>query len=241
MDIAPLPGKSYVMEVPPRYCVYAHTHEETIFYIGQGRLGRPFERYLRSPIWRKYIRSLDHYTIHILGYFDTSEAAKAEEDKLLTILQPCCNIAYPRHGKRPLSPLRFLPDAIPYRPDDDVPVASQQQQANDTAQLALLERQVADMQKIVATHCASQAARIATLEHELRQQEPTLALRVRDLHIAKLEQQKWELQQQLAYCDAVRKNRDARCQVLTQALASVSRHRCTLMSWVKCLLSKICG
>jgi hypothetical protein len=95
----------YPMRISPRFCVYAHRHDTTIFYIGQGRLERPFQQSNRNARWHHYVKRIGWYTIEILGYFDTQTAAINEEVRLLKALQPLCNID--------LGYTCLIPDAIP--------------------------------------------------------------------------------------------------------------------------------
>lgn len=88
-----VPVRSYQMVIPTeRYCVYAHRHHDTIFYIGQGRLGRPFDVNSRNGRWWQYVEEIGSYTIEILGYFPTMAEAKREEERLLRLIEPICNI-----------------------------------------------------------------------------------------------------------------------------------------------------
>ena len=75
-----------------RFCVYAHVYEETIFYIGQGRLSRPFIAKDRNTVWRRYVQEHHDYHVEILGLFATRELALSEELRLIKLFQPCCNL-----------------------------------------------------------------------------------------------------------------------------------------------------
>lgn len=75
-----------------RFCVYAHVHDGSIFYIGQGRLGRPFETTGRNRFWYELVNFAGGYTIEILCYYETMTAAMAEEVRLIKLFQPACNL-----------------------------------------------------------------------------------------------------------------------------------------------------
>jgi hypothetical protein len=114
MEITPLPGKSYEMEVAPPYCVYAHEFDGRLFYIGKGLLHRPFERTpRRNASWLRQIQAVERYRIHIRGYFETDEAAREEETRLIRAFRPSCNHGYHRQGSSPQTHTFHLLDRHP--------------------------------------------------------------------------------------------------------------------------------
>lgn len=81
-----------------RFCIYAHsTDNGTIFYIGKGKSGRPYEWGGRSNLWmRKVIDTGFH--VEILAWYDTAEEALHAERQVIMHLQPECNITGTKRG-----------------------------------------------------------------------------------------------------------------------------------------------
>lgn len=84
--------QQYCMDYTRKYCVYAHSSQGEVFYIGQGRIGRPFDTCNRSAQWHYYVQQRGAYFVSILGYFDTQHEALQEEARLLFAVRPLCNL-----------------------------------------------------------------------------------------------------------------------------------------------------
>ena len=71
------------------YCVYTHSVQNKLVYVGHGTLKRPFYFHNRSLCWNKAIWP-HHFEIQvsILKIFDSKKVAAAYEKKLIRMLNP---------------------------------------------------------------------------------------------------------------------------------------------------------
>lgn len=81
-----------------KYCVYLHRYEETVFYVGQGRPQRPFEKERRHPAWQAMVASVGTYEVDIVFWTTDQEEALQEEARLIQLWQPSCNRLRPSPG-----------------------------------------------------------------------------------------------------------------------------------------------
>lgn len=84
--------------IPPfnQLCVYAHSVNGKIVYIGSGSLSRPFELKKRTDVWNAFMNSIAddpsaRITIQIVSFHPTAEHAKKAEHVLITNLRPVLN------------------------------------------------------------------------------------------------------------------------------------------------------
>lgn len=75
------------------YCVYVHRWYDEVFYVGKGRPHRPFSRASRNKLWWERTKGR-MYTVEIVKWFKTDEAACVYERELIFELRPSCNIVY---------------------------------------------------------------------------------------------------------------------------------------------------
>ena len=75
-----------------RFCVYAHSIDGIVFYVGRGRLARAFATSRRNKQWR--VKVISGYDVEIIEWHDTTEAAELSERKLIADLRPECNVIY---------------------------------------------------------------------------------------------------------------------------------------------------
>ena len=81
-----------------KYCVYTHSANGEVFYVGQGSLTRPFMLSARNHDWADYVQALPSYDITIVGWTNDHTEARQEARRLLTSLKPYCN----RHTHEPI-------------------------------------------------------------------------------------------------------------------------------------------
>jgi hypothetical protein len=82
-----------------RYCVYTHSYNGEVFYVGQGSPTRPFMLSARNHDWEDYVKVLPSYDITIVCWTDDHTEARQEALRLMTSLKPYCNRTThePRH------------------------------------------------------------------------------------------------------------------------------------------------
>ena len=82
-----------------RYCVYTHSYNGEVFYVGQGSPTRPFMLSARNHCWEDYVKVLPSYDITIVFWTDDHTEALQEALRLMTSLKPYCNRTThePRH------------------------------------------------------------------------------------------------------------------------------------------------
>lgn len=71
-----------------KWCVYHHTHNGQVFYIGVGQIDRAFNLMGRSGRWLVFVDSIDgQYVVVIDKWFETrEEALEFEQSQILKIL-----------------------------------------------------------------------------------------------------------------------------------------------------------
>ena len=82
-----------------RYCVYTHSYNDEVFYVGQGSPSRPFMLSARNHYWEDYVKVLPSYEITMVFWTDDHAEARQEARRLMTSLKPYCNRTThePRH------------------------------------------------------------------------------------------------------------------------------------------------
>ena len=82
-----------------RYCVYTHSYNDEVFYVGQGSPSRPFMLSARNHYWEDYVKALPSYEITMVFWTDDHAEARQEALRLMTSLKPSCNRTThePRH------------------------------------------------------------------------------------------------------------------------------------------------
>ena len=77
---------------------WVNTDTNEVFYIGKGIKGRAWTKHNRNSLFKDYIKNNPHYKVEILKYFELEQDAFLEEEKRISELNPCCNIAKGGYG-----------------------------------------------------------------------------------------------------------------------------------------------
>lgn len=76
-----------------KFCVYTHSVNGAIFYIGQGRGSRPLETTNRNRRWRAHMAAHGGcFDVQILGWYSTKHAASAAETEAIVSHRPLANV-----------------------------------------------------------------------------------------------------------------------------------------------------
>jgi hypothetical protein len=90
--LSAIPKMKGDLEPAAKYCVYTHSWDGKVFYVGRRGKPRPDSFWARSPAWRKHVASCDNYEINICARTDDkNEAAKIEREMIIAH-NPKCNI-----------------------------------------------------------------------------------------------------------------------------------------------------
>lgn len=85
-------------------CVYHHSIDGVVFYVGCGNPMRPYATTLRNRIWIEIATARQDYKIDIVGWFDDEKSARAFERKEIERLLPeandRCYPDYPLRSRR---------------------------------------------------------------------------------------------------------------------------------------------
>jgi transcriptional regulator with XRE-family HTH domain len=73
-------------------CVYTHSVNGKIFYVGSGDLKRPYARKARTPRWYSHVKESGGYEINIHAWMDDRIEAQRVESKIIAAHNPPCNI-----------------------------------------------------------------------------------------------------------------------------------------------------
>lgn len=73
------------------YCVYTHSHNGIVFYVGKGRPYRPFDTSRRKGKWVEFVRTLETFDVEIVLWTSDNAIATQEEARLIREFRPCCN------------------------------------------------------------------------------------------------------------------------------------------------------
>jgi hypothetical protein len=75
-----------------RLCVYTHSANGQIFYVGYGAPLRPYTRATRNSRWRDHVKRAGEYEIAIRAWtYDRAEAQRIESE-MISAHNPFCNI-----------------------------------------------------------------------------------------------------------------------------------------------------
>lgn len=74
-----------------KYCVYTHSIDGDVFYVGKGLSGRPFDAHSRNPEWLAIAAGAGSFDVEIVGWYDSGEAALEAEAQLIKKLKPIAN------------------------------------------------------------------------------------------------------------------------------------------------------
>lgn len=107
----------YTVPCQMQYCVYTHSHNGAVFYVGHGIPQRPFDMVRRNQAWKDYVTKLHRYEVDIVLWTNDAKEAKRLESKLILELCPACNVRLnPTSLSQPEPPRKrfvYLPARIP--------------------------------------------------------------------------------------------------------------------------------
>src|ERR1041385_5952573 len=78
-----------------KICVYLHSVDGKVFYVGMGIADRPLQiagRH-RSARWHEIVDRAGHFNVEIVGWFKSEDDARKEEYRQIKIHYPYANIA----------------------------------------------------------------------------------------------------------------------------------------------------
>jgi hypothetical protein len=80
------------LHLQTRFCVYLHSYNSLVFYVGKGKPYRPFETSRRNHKWTEFVSSIDAYDVEIVLWTNDAEEAQLTEARLIRELAPPCNL-----------------------------------------------------------------------------------------------------------------------------------------------------
>jgi len=103
-----------------RFCVYLHSIDNAIFYVGSGRVTRAFEcvRTERSRAWHEF-RANRPVTVTLFEFFDDPNEARRKEYRLIKSLKPLANI----HGRERPAPEKTIKFKAAPKPKKQKPIS----------------------------------------------------------------------------------------------------------------------
>jgi len=76
-----------------RVCVYTHSVDGIVFYVGKGVCYRPFETSRRNKLWGDAVeKSGGVFDVDILGWFDNDQQARSRELQEIQSRKPTANL-----------------------------------------------------------------------------------------------------------------------------------------------------
>lgn len=75
-----------------KYCVYTHSIDGDIFYVGQGLSDRPFDHRSRNNAWKAITAGAGAITVEIVDWYETVAEALEVEKNLISTLRPVANV-----------------------------------------------------------------------------------------------------------------------------------------------------
>lgn len=81
----------YEVQCQMQYCVYTHSHNGRVFYVGSGKLQRPFDMVRRSPKWKAYVALIQSYHIDIILLTNNVGELAEVESQFIRKFKPVCN------------------------------------------------------------------------------------------------------------------------------------------------------
>jgi hypothetical protein len=86
----PMPEKP----VDAHWCVYAHSLDGNVFYIGCGKKERPFNSANRGRLWKVIVSVSRRYEVQILEWFSDETTAYERETQEIKNRRPASNTAH---------------------------------------------------------------------------------------------------------------------------------------------------
>lgn len=81
------------MRIEPkrRFCVYTHSVEGKVFYVGAGVPSRPYTDIDRNPTWARIVQEHGYFDVDIVNWFASKASAFRFEKTEITRLRPEAN------------------------------------------------------------------------------------------------------------------------------------------------------
>jgi hypothetical protein len=79
------------MSAPKQLCVYTHSANGQVFYVGQGTRSRPRCQNNRSRAWRAHVEAVGHFDVEIVHWTDDRNEAVRIESELIAAHPAACN------------------------------------------------------------------------------------------------------------------------------------------------------
>ena len=96
-----------------RFCVYTHSANGGIFYVGSGTSARPYDRWGRTPRWRDHVKAVGNYDVGVHLWTDNRTEASKVENELIVAHAPTCNFWHPdKHSNKPRFEMRVSPELL---------------------------------------------------------------------------------------------------------------------------------
>ena len=79
------------------WCVYTHSVDGEVFYVGMGNGDRPFAgasnagTSARNELWHAVVARRGGFDVSILKWFGSRKAALSYEKKMIALFNPSCN------------------------------------------------------------------------------------------------------------------------------------------------------
>lgn len=82
---------STVRMEPAKYCLYQHSSDGVVFYVGVGVSTRPFERIKRNALWDAFVAAAGAFDVMILQWSDNRLELLRAEAAAIGEHKPACN------------------------------------------------------------------------------------------------------------------------------------------------------
>lgn len=75
-----------------KVCVYAHSIDGVVIYVGKGREGRATSVGTRNKVWRQLVEAAGYFDVEVLAWYEHNEDAKLREAQEIRSLRPAANM-----------------------------------------------------------------------------------------------------------------------------------------------------
>lgn len=84
---------------PNKFCVYTHSVNGVVFYVGKGRGYRALESSRRNYLWIEAVENAGSFDVDIVSWHDADADARLAETLLIRSLSPACNkLCHPEYA-----------------------------------------------------------------------------------------------------------------------------------------------
>lgn len=73
-------------------CVYTHSIQGKVFYVGKGISSRPFETSRRGERWHNIVSEAGHFDVEVIAWFDSDQDARLQEAQDIAKYKPEANL-----------------------------------------------------------------------------------------------------------------------------------------------------